>query len=208
MTACPGQTGTGHLREIKNIIMVASGKGGVGKSTTAVNLALALHAEGAKVGLLDTDIYGPSQRTMLGVADDVKPELVDEKFLKPVIRMGIKSMSVGYLSEEKAPMIWRGPMATRMLSQLLEQTIWGELDYLDDGTISAALKARLRSHRRGLARQSWQWIVQSNRVSQRPILRRPKGQIGARGQRRAADHAEDPGLGSQIAAPPRPLAAT
>ncbi len=130
VTACPGQTGTGHLREIKNIIMVASGKGGVGKSTTAVNLALALHAEGAKVGLLDADIYGPSQRTMLGVADDVKPELVDEKFLKPVIRMGIKSMSVGYLSEEKAPMIWRGPMATRMLSQLLEQTIWGELDYL------------------------------------------------------------------------------
>ena len=130
VTACPGQTGTGHLREIKNIIMVASGKGGVGKSTTAVNLALALHAEGAKVGLLDADIYGPSQRTMLGVADDVKPELVDAKFLKPVIRMGIKSMSVGYLSEEKAPMIWRGPMATRMLSQLLEQTIWGELDYL------------------------------------------------------------------------------
>lgn len=130
VTACPGQTGTGHLREIKNIIMVASGKGGVGKSTTAVNLALALHAEGAKVGLLDADIYGPSQRTMLGVADDVKPELVDEKFLKPVVRMGIKSMSVGYLSEEKAPMIWRGPMATRMLSQLLEQTIWGELDYL------------------------------------------------------------------------------
>ena len=94
VTACPGQTGTGHLREIKNIIMVASGKGGVGKSTTAVNLALALHAEGAKVGLLDADIYGPSQRTMLGVADDVKPELVDEKFLKPVVRMGIKSMLI------------------------------------------------------------------------------------------------------------------
>lgn len=130
VTQCPGQTGSGHLGKIKNILMVASGKGGVGKSTTAVNLALALHAEGAKVGLLDADIYGPSQRTMLGVADDVKPELVDEKFLKPVIRMGIKSMSVGYLSEEKAPMIWRGPMATRMLSQLLEQTIWGELDYL------------------------------------------------------------------------------
>jgi len=127
---CPGQSGVGHLKHIKNVITVASGKGGVGKSTTAVNLALALHAEGAKVGILDADIYGPSQRTMLGVADDVKPELVDAKFLKPVIRMGIKSMSVGYLSEEKAPMIWRGPMATRMLSQLLEQTIWGELDYL------------------------------------------------------------------------------
>ena len=130
IVASPSQTAEGHLSGIKNIISVASGKGGVGKSTTAVNLALALHAEGARVGLLDADIYGPSQRTMLGVADDVKPELVDEKYLKPVIRMGIKSMSVGYLSEEKAPMIWRGPMATRMLSQLMEQTIWGDLDYL------------------------------------------------------------------------------
>ncbi|MGB0449859.1 MAG: iron-sulfur cluster carrier protein ApbC [Porticoccaceae bacterium] len=130
VVACPSQSAKGHLAGIKNIISVASGKGGVGKSTTAVNLALALHAEGARVGILDADIYGPSQRTMLGVADDVKPQLVDEKYLKPVVRMGIKSMSVGYLSEEKAPMIWRGPMATRMLSQLMEQTLWGELDYL------------------------------------------------------------------------------
>lgn len=130
VVASPTQTSTGHLSKVKNIVTVASGKGGVGKSTTAVNLALALQAEGAAVGLLDADIYGPSQRTMLGVADDVKPELVDEKFLKPIVRMGIKSMSVGYLSEEKAPMIWRGPMATRMLSQLMEQTMWGELDYL------------------------------------------------------------------------------
>ena len=128
--ASPTQTSAGHLSKVKNIVTVASGKGGVGKSTTAVNLALALQAEGASVGLLDADIYGPSQRTMLGVADDVKPELVDEKYLKPIVRMGIKSMSVGYLSEEKAPMIWRGPMATRMLSQLMEQTIWDELDYL------------------------------------------------------------------------------
>ena len=126
----PTQTLAGHLSKVKNIVTVASGKGGVGKSTTAVNLALALQAEGASVGLLDADIYGPSQRTMLGVADDVKPELVDEKYIKPIVRMGIKSMSVGYLSEEKAPMIWRGPMATRMLSQLMEQTIWDELDYL------------------------------------------------------------------------------
>lgn len=130
VAACPSQSAKGHLAGVKNIISVASGKGGVGKSTTAVNLALALHAEGASVGILDADIYGPSQRTMLGVDDDVKPELVDAKFLKPVVRMGIKSMSVGYLSEEKAPMIWRGPMATRMLSQLMEQTLWGDLDYL------------------------------------------------------------------------------
>jgi ATP-binding protein involved in chromosome partitioning len=128
--ACPSQTGSGNLRQIKNIIMVASGKGGVGKSTTAANLALALKLEGAEVGLLDADIYGPSQRMMLGIAEDQKPQLVDEKFLQPMESMGIKSMSVGYLSEEKAPMIWRGPMATRMLTQLMEQTIWGPLDYL------------------------------------------------------------------------------
>lgn len=128
--ACPGQTGSEHLSEIKNIIMVASGKGGVGKSTTAVNLALALKLEGAEVGLLDADIYGPSQRMMMGIAEDQKPQLVDGKFLQPMTSMGIKSMSVGYLSEEKAPMIWRGPMATRMLTQLLEQTMWGPLDYL------------------------------------------------------------------------------
>ncbi len=128
--ACPGQIGNGNLSQIKNIIMVASGKGGVGKSTTAVNLALAMKLEGAQVGLLDADIYGPSQRMMLGIADDQKPQLVDGKFLQPMTSLGIKSMSVGYLSEEKAPMIWRGPMATRMLSQLLEQTIWGPLDYL------------------------------------------------------------------------------
>lgn len=119
-----------HLSGVKNIVMVASGKGGVGKSTTAVNLSLALHAEGAKVGLLDADIYGPSQCAMLGVDQDVKPELVDNKFIKPIERFGIKSMSVGYLSKEKAPMIWRGSMAVRALQQLMEQTVWGDLDYL------------------------------------------------------------------------------
>jgi ATP-binding protein involved in chromosome partitioning len=119
-----------NLLGVKNIVMVASGKGGVGKSTTAVNLSLALHAEGAKVGLLDADIYGPSQCAMLGVEDDVKPELVDSKFIKPIERFGIKSMSVGYLSEEKAPMIWRGSMAVRALQQLMEQTLWGDIDYL------------------------------------------------------------------------------
>jgi ATP-binding protein involved in chromosome partitioning len=119
-----------HLSGVKNIVMVASGKGGVGKSTTAVNLSLALHAEGAKVGLLDADIYGPSQCAMLGVDEDVKPELVDNKFIKPIERFGIKSMSVGYLSKEKAPMIWRGSMAVRALQQLMEQTLWGDIDYL------------------------------------------------------------------------------
>jgi ATP-binding protein involved in chromosome partitioning len=119
-----------HLSGVKNIVMVASGKGGVGKSTTAVNLSLALHAEGASVGLLDADIYGPSQCAMLGVPEEVKPELVDNKFIKPIERFGIKSMSVGYLSKEKAPMIWRGSMAVRALQQLMEQTVWGDIDYL------------------------------------------------------------------------------
>lgn len=119
-----------HLAGIKNIVMVASGKGGVGKSTTAVNLSLALHAEGASVGLLDADIYGPSQCAMLGVSEGVKPEVVDNKFIKPIERFGIKSMSVGYLAKEKAPMIWRGSMAVRALQQLMEQTLWGDLDYL------------------------------------------------------------------------------
>lgn len=127
---CPDVNSQGHLSEVKNIVMVASGKGGVGKSTTAVNLALALHAEGAKVGILDADIYGPSQRVMLGVADNVKPELVDEKYLKPITKFGVKSMSVGYMSAEKTPMVWRGSMAVRALQQFLEQTLWGELDYL------------------------------------------------------------------------------
>jgi len=119
-----------HLSGVKNIVMVASGKGGVGKSTTAVNLSLALSAEGAKVGLLDADIYGPSQCAMLGVDENVKPEVVDNKFIQPIERFGIKSMSVGYLAKEKAPMIWRGSMAVRALQQLMEQTLWGDLDYL------------------------------------------------------------------------------
>lgn len=110
--------------------MVASGKGGVGKSTTAVNLALALQAEGAKVGILDADIYGPSMRTMLGVDSAIKPELIDDKYVQPIKKFGLKSMSVAYMSEQKTPMIWRGPMAVKALQQLLEMTVWGELDYL------------------------------------------------------------------------------
>lgn len=112
---------------VKNIIAVASGKGGVGKSTTAVNLALALSAEGARVGILDADIYGPSQPTMLGLSG--KPE-VDGQTILPKIAYGVQSMSIGYLIDEDTPMIWRGPMVTGALQQLLNDTRWDKLDYL------------------------------------------------------------------------------
>ncbi|MEJ2059219.1 MAG: iron-sulfur cluster carrier protein ApbC [Gammaproteobacteria bacterium] len=113
---------------IKNIIAVASGKGGVGKSTTAVNLALALAAEGAQVGILDADIYGPSQPRMLGIHG--KPESKDGRSLEPMENYGVKAMSIGFLIEEDTPMIWRGPMVTQALEQLLNDTRWGDLDYL------------------------------------------------------------------------------
>ena len=116
------------LAGIKNIIAVASGKGGVGKSTTAVNLALALAAEGASVGILDADIYGPSQPRMLGIAG--RPETKDGRMLEPMENYGIKAMSIGFLIDEETPMIWRGPMVTQALEQLLGETRWGELDYL------------------------------------------------------------------------------
>ena len=112
---------------VKNIIAVASGKGGVGKSTTAVNLALALSAEGARVGILDADIYGPSQPTMLGLSG--KPE-VDGQTILPKLAYGVQSMSIGYLIDEDTPMIWRGPMVTGALQQLLNDTRWDKLDYL------------------------------------------------------------------------------
>ena len=118
------------MNEIKHIIAVASGKGGVGKSTTAVNLALALQVRGAQVGLLDADIYGPSQQLMLGVAEDVRPEQQGGQFLLPVKVKGLKTMSMGYLVTERTPMVWRGPMAGGALAQMLEQTLWGPLDYL------------------------------------------------------------------------------
>lgn len=118
------------MNEIKYIIAVASGKGGVGKSTTAVNLALALKARGAAVGLLDADIYGPSQQLMLGVAEGVRPEQQGGQFLLPVEALGLKTMSMGYLVTERTPMVWRGPMAGGALAQMLEQTLWGPLDYL------------------------------------------------------------------------------
>jgi len=116
------------LDGIKNIIAVASGKGGVGKSTTAVNLALALKAEGASVGILDADIYGPSIPRMLGCQG--QPDSTDGKSLEPMIGHGIQSMSIGYLVEEDTPMIWRGPMVTQALEQLLNDTRWKDIDYM------------------------------------------------------------------------------
>ncbi|AGA34017.1 Scaffold protein for [4Fe-4S] cluster assembly ApbC, MRP-like protein [Thioalkalivibrio nitratireducens DSM 14787] len=113
---------------IKNIIAVASGKGGVGKSTTAVNLALALAAEGGKVGVLDADIYGPSQPRMLGIKD--QPESKDGKTMEPLQKYDLQAMSIGFLIEEDTPMIWRGPMVTQALEQLLRDTNWHDLDYL------------------------------------------------------------------------------
>ncbi|NKB38128.1 MAG: iron-sulfur cluster carrier protein ApbC [Gammaproteobacteria bacterium] len=122
------QKGVKPLKNIKNTIAVASGKGGVGKSTTSVNLALALQAEGAKVGILDADIYGPSQPRMLGC--QAKPDSVDGKSIDPNVSYGIQSMSIGYLINDETPMIWRGPMVTSALEQLLGDTNWSDLDYL------------------------------------------------------------------------------
>jgi len=121
--------GRGFSR-VKHIIAVASGKGGVGKSTTAVNLALALAEEGARVGLLDADIYGPSQGMMLGVADGRRPEIKDEKFFQPIKAHGIQAMSMSFLVDENTPMVWRGPMVSGALQQLLNQSLWEDLDYL------------------------------------------------------------------------------
>ncbi|KGE05271.1 iron-sulfur cluster carrier protein ApbC [Pseudohaliea rubra] len=118
------------MQSIRHIIAVASGKGGVGKSTVTVNLALALAADGARVGLLDADIYGPSQPTMLGLPAGTRPDTEDDKWLLPVPAQGLATMSMGYLANERTPMVWRGPMAGGALAQMLEQTRWGELDYL------------------------------------------------------------------------------
>ncbi|GAA0786241.1 iron-sulfur cluster carrier protein ApbC [Marinobacterium sediminicola] len=118
------------LAGVKNIIAVASGKGGVGKSTTTVNLALALAAEGARVGILDADIYGPSQGMMLGVAEGERPDTAEEKYFKPIVRHGLQSMSMSYLVDENTPMVWRGPMVSGAMQQLLNQTLWQDLDYL------------------------------------------------------------------------------
>ena len=113
---------------IKNIIAIASGKGGVGKSTTTVNLALALASQNGRVGILDADIYGPNQPHMLGGAE--KPELHDNEHFKPVMRFGLQTMSMGYLVDSSDPMIWRGPMVVKALQQMLYFTVWDNLDYL------------------------------------------------------------------------------
>ena len=122
------QRNLGLMPEIKNIIAVASGKGGVGKSTTAVNLALALSKDGAQVGLLDADIYGPSQQRMMGLSG--RPDSPDGKKISPMVKFGLQIMSIGLLVEEDTPMVWRGPMVTGALEQLLRDTLWKELDYL------------------------------------------------------------------------------
>ena len=122
------QRGVQLLPQVKNIIAVASGKGGVGKSTTAANLALALAAEGSSVGVLDADIYGPSQPMMLGI--NRRPESDDGKTMEPLENYGVQVMSIGFLVDQDEAMIWRGPMATQALEQLLRQTNWKDLDYL------------------------------------------------------------------------------
>ena len=128
IAAHAAQRGVQLLPQVKNIIAVASGKGGVGKSTTAVNLALALAAEGASVGLLDADIYGPSQPMMMGI--EGRPESDDGKTMDPLENYGVQVMSIGFLVDQDEAMIWRGPMATQALEQLLRQTNWRDLDYL------------------------------------------------------------------------------
>jgi len=128
IVAHKAQQGVTLLPNVKNIIAVASGKGGVGKSTTSVNIALALAAEGATVGLLDADIYGPSQPHMLGISG--RPESSDGKTMDPMQAHGIQAMSIGFLIDNDTPMVWRGPMVTGALEQLLRDTKWRDLDYL------------------------------------------------------------------------------
>ncbi len=130
IAAHQGQGGLPNMQAVKNIIAVASGKGGVGKSTTAVNLALALQAEGARVGLLDADIYGPSQPLMLGVPPHQRPAQRGSQLLEPIVAHGLQTMSIGYLLTENTPVVWRGPMVSGALQQLLNQTAWDDLDYL------------------------------------------------------------------------------
>ncbi|TKR54240.1 iron-sulfur cluster carrier protein ApbC [Allopusillimonas ginsengisoli] len=122
------QPGLRPMPNVRNIIAIASGKGGVGKSTTAVNIALALARSGARVGLLDADIYGPSVPIMLGLSG--KPKSVDGKFMEPLVGHGLQANSIGFLIDQDAPAIWRGPMVTQALTQLLTQTNWHDLDYL------------------------------------------------------------------------------
>jgi len=147
------QRGLKLLAGVKNVIAVASGKGGVGKSTTAVNLALALAAEGARVGILDADIYGPSQQVMMGLSG--KPMSPDGKTIEPMVNYGVQAMSIGLLIDVDTPMVWRGPMVTQALEQLLRDTQWKDLDYLvvdlppGTGDIQLTLAQKGAGHRRG-----------------------------------------------------------
>ena len=125
--AAPQKSG---LSGVKHVIAVASGKGGVGKSTTTANLALAMAAEGARVGVLDADIYGPSQGMMLGIPQGTRPETPTENAMKPIMAQGLQVMSISLLIDETTPMVWRGPMASGALQQLAMQTLWDDLDYL------------------------------------------------------------------------------
>ncbi|UZA67931.1 iron-sulfur cluster carrier protein ApbC [Pseudomonas viridiflava] len=118
------------LANVKNIVAVASGKGGVGKSTTAANLALALSREGARVGILDADIYGPSQGVMFGIPEGTRPKIKDQKWFVPIEAHGIEVMSMAFLTDDNTPMVWRGPMVSGALLQLVTQTAWNDLDYL------------------------------------------------------------------------------
>ena len=124
----PAQTQA--LAGVKNVLAVASGKGGVGKSTTAANLALALAREGARVGILDADIYGPSQGLMLGIKDGTRPQVKDGQWFVPLEAHGVQVMSMAFLADERTPMVWRGPMASGALLQLITQSAWNDLDYL------------------------------------------------------------------------------
>lgn len=130
VTRQPVANQSAAMPNVKNIIAVASGKGGVGKSTTAVNLALAMAQEGARVGILDADIYGPSQGMMLGIPVGTKPETIDNKWFVPIKAHGIQAMSMAFLVNDKTPMVWRGPMVSGALQQLLTQTQWDDIDYL------------------------------------------------------------------------------
>ena len=129
ITAHGVQRNLNPLSNVKNIIAIASGKGGVGKSTTAANIALALVADGASTGILDADIYGPSQPLMLGLTDQ-RPTSTDGQSIHPLLAYGLQVMSIGFLIDPNQPIAWRGPMVTSALNQLLNQTIWDDLDYL------------------------------------------------------------------------------
>ena len=124
------QGGLAPASGVRNVIAVASGKGGVGKSTTAVNLALAMQAEGARVGLLDADVFGPSVPMLLGIPERTRPSVRDNRFFIPVPAQGLQTMSMGYVVDDDTPVVWRGPKASGALTQLFSQTIWDDLDYL------------------------------------------------------------------------------